>query len=257
VRRPKRCLSVTGSITISALPGCSAGIKLSDRDQLAAVTLVKQSRRALADRHPGQLMELQRDIELVTLERLIEKIDSLMAKNTAEDQWHNLFVDNPFILTLAFGFPVIAIGDKVSVGGHTFFRAGEKIADFLLKNDLTDNLALVEIKTARTKLLGGPYRGGVFPPSPELAGSVTQVLDQRHRLQMEFYARTAAARRHDLEAYAVRCAVIIGMTPPKPEQKRSLELFRNNLHDTLIVTFDELLQKLRHLHTFLSPEFVP
>jgi hypothetical protein len=74
---------------------------------------------------------------------------------------------------------------------------------------------------------------------------------------MEFYARTAAARRHDLEAYAVRCAVIIGMMPPKPEQKRSLELFRNNLHDTLIVTFDELLQKLRHLHTFLLPEFVP
>jgi hypothetical protein len=48
--------------------------------------------------------------------------------------------------------------------------------------------------------------------------------------------------------------VIIGTTPDAPEEKKSVELFRNNLHDTLIVTFDELLQKLRHLHKFLTPE---
>src|SRR5438874_26162 len=104
----------------------------------------------------------QRDIELVTLELLIEKLAVLIGKDTPEDQWHKLFVDNPFILTLAFGFPVIAIRDKVSVGGGSFFGTGEKIADFLVKNDLTDNLALIEIKTARTKLLGRQYRGGVF-----------------------------------------------------------------------------------------------
>ena len=37
------------------------------------------------------------------------------------------------------------------------------------------------------------------------------------------------------------------------EQKKSLELFRNNLHDTLVITFDELIDKLRHLHKFLLP----
>jgi hypothetical protein len=227
--------------------------KLSDDDQLAAVTLVKQSRRALAERHPDQLMELQRDIELVTLERLIDKLDSLMGNKSTEQQWHDVFANNPFILTLAFGLPVIAIGDQVSVGGRTFFGAGEKIADFLVKNDMTDNLALFEIKTPHTKLLGRPYRPGVFPPSADLAGAVTQVLDQRYKLQAELNAKKAASRRYDLEAYAVRCVVIIGTTPEEPEQKKSLELFRNNLHDTLIVTFDELLAKLRHLHQFLMP----
>jgi hypothetical protein len=227
--------------------------KLSHDDQLAAVTLVKQSRRALADRHPEQLMELQRDIELVTLERLIDELVNLMRKKTTEPHWHKLFVDNPFILSLAFGLPVIAIGDQVSVGGRTFFGAGEKIADFLVKNDMTDNLALIEIKTAHTKLLGRPYRLGVFPPSADLAGAVTQVLDQRCRLQTELHAKKATSRRYDLEAYAVRCVVIIGTTPEEREQKRSLELFRNNLHDTLIVTFDELLVKLRHLQQFLAP----
>jgi hypothetical protein len=198
-------------------------------------------------------MELQRDIELVTLERLIDKLDSLMEKQSTEPQWHNLFADNPFILTLAFGLPVIAIGDQVSVGGRTFFGAGEKITDFLVKNDITDNLALIEIKTPNTKLLGRPYRLGVFPPSADLAGAVTQVLDQRYKLQAEFNAKKAASRRYDLEAYAVRCVVIIGTTPKEPDQKKSLELFRNSLHDTLIVTFDELLAKLRHLHQFLVP----
>jgi Domain of unknown function (DUF4263) len=231
--------------------------KLNDRDQLAALTLVKQSRRVLAERHSRRLMELQRDIELVSLERLIEKLDALMAKDTGEEQWHNLFVDNPFILTLAFGFPVIAIGDKVSVGGHTFAGTGAKIADFLVKNDLTDNLALIEIKTARTKLLGRPYRSRVFPPSHYLAGSVTQVLDQRHSLQAELNTRKVSTRLYDIEAYAVRCVVIIGTTPQEPEQKKSLELYRNNLHDVLVITFDEVLQKLRHLHKFLSPESAP
>jgi Domain of unknown function (DUF4263) len=113
---------------------------------------------------------------------------------------------------------------------------------------------LIEIKAARTKLLGRQYRGGVFPPSAELTGCLTQVLDQRHRLQAELSTKKVNSRRYDLEAYAVRCIVIIGKTPEEIEQKKSLELFRNNLHDTLVITFDELLEKLRHLHKFLSPK---
>jgi hypothetical protein len=106
---------------------------------------------------------------------------------------------------------------------------------------------------AHTKLLGRPYRLGAFPPSADLAGAVTQVLDQRYKLQTKLHAKKATSRRYDLEAYALHCVVIIGTTPEEPEQKRSLELFRNNLHDTLIVTFDELLANLRHLHRFLVP----
>jgi hypothetical protein len=49
---------------------------------------------------------------------------------------------------------------------------------------------------------------------------------------------------------------MIGTTPTDADQKKSLELFRNNLNDVLVVTFDELLEKLKHLHAFLSPKQV-
>jgi hypothetical protein len=249
---PEKRRPYTADTIFQAVAG-GVSPRLSDADQLSAVKLVKQSRRILAARHPEQLMQLQRDIELVTLERLIENFKSLMAKDTGEERWQKLFVDNPFILSLAFGLPVVAIGDQISVGGRTFSGAGEKIADYLFKNALTDNLALIEIKTPRTKLLGREYREGVFSPSAELAGCITQVLDQRYRLHIELNSKKVNSRRFDLEAYAVRCIVIIGKTPEVMDQKKSLELFRNNLHDTLVITFDELLEKLRYLHKFLSP----
>jgi hypothetical protein len=200
------------------------------------------------------LIRLQREIELVTLEQLIQKMESLISKSAAEPNWQRFFVANPFILSLVFGLPLVGVGDQVSVGGRTFSGGGEKIADFLTKNSLTDNLTLIEIKTAQTKLMGREYRGGVFPPSRDLAGCITQVLDQRHRIQTELNALKDNSRQYSVESYAIRCVVVIGTTPDDPDQKKSLELFRNNLHDVLVITFDELLEKLRHLHKFLSSD---
>ena len=111
----------------------------------------------------------------------------------------------------------------------------------------------MEIKTPTAELCRSAYRGGVFAPSTELAGTVTQALDQRYQLQKNIAGLKDSSRRHDMESYAVKCVIVIGTTPKNPDQRKSLELFRNNLNDVLVVAFDELLEKLKHLHTFLSP----
>ncbi len=225
---------------------------LSDRDQMAVVELIKRNKRKIAERHPRELLELQRDIELVTLEQLISKMEGLTKGNHAEGVWQTFFMDNPFILSLAFGLPIVAIGGQVSVGGRTLSGQGDKVADFLHRNNLTDNLALVEIKTAKTPLLGASYRKDVYPPSKELSGSITQLLDQRYHLQSEIAMLRYNSNRSDLESYAIKGVVIAGIVPTDRAEKKSLELFRNNLNDILVITFDELLGKLRGLHTFLS-----
>jgi hypothetical protein len=46
--------------------------------------------------------------------------------------------------------------------------------------------------------------------------------------------------------------VVAGTAPKEPAHKRSLDLFRNASKDVAIVTFDELLDKLRHIHKFMS-----
>jgi hypothetical protein len=230
------------------------GEKLSDKDQLAAVTLVEESKNTLVKKHPQKLVQLQHDLELTTLKELIETMDTMLGKNLQEAKWQEFFVEYPFVLSLAFALPIIVIQGQVSVGGRSFSGKGEKIADFLVKNQLTGNLALVEIKTPQTNILGKQYRHSVYPLSQDLVSCITQTLDQRHKLQGELHTKKANSGMYDIEAYAVRCLVVVGTTPKAADQKKSFELARNNLHDVIVVTFNELLEKLQHIYSFLSTE---
>ena len=155
---------------------------------------------------------------------------------------------------LAFGFPIVKIGDQVSVGGRTLSGKGDKIADFLVKNNFTHNAALIEIKTPATKLLGKEYRDGICTPSSDLSGSINQMLDQRHKFQKEITALKDNSGVYDLESYAVSCVLIIGTIPDAKAHKKAFELFRHNSKEVLVITFDELLEKLKNLHTFLSAD---
>jgi hypothetical protein len=57
------------------------------------------------------------------------------------------------------------VQDQASIGGRKLSGSGEKIADFLVKNSLTNNTALFEIKTPQSKILNDkPYRAGVYTP---------------------------------------------------------------------------------------------
>jgi len=226
--------------------------ELSDSDSLCVVKLISQNKRKLAQAHPKELIKLQHDIELITLEALIEKIEAKISKGSPEADWQAFFSENHFILSLAFGLPVLAIGEQIAVGGMAIDRKGEKYADFLHKNNFTDNLTLIEIKTSKARLLGKEYRGGVFPPATELSGAVSQVLDQRYQLQKGLIGIKDRSRRYDLESYSIKCMVVIGLMPTNVDEKKSFELYRNGLNDVLIVTFDELLVKLKHLYEFLQ-----
>ena len=46
--------------------------------------------------------------------------------------------------------------------------------------------------------------------------------------------------------------LVVGTTPQDTDQQKSFELFRGNSKDIAIITFDELLEKLRLLHGFLA-----
>jgi hypothetical protein len=136
-----------------AVSGQSEADTLSPADQGAALAIVSKSKRELARTDRPALLKLRCEIELVTLEQLIERIETLMGTKKPERVWQQLFLDNPFILTLAFGLPIVALGGQVSVGGRTFTGHGEKIGDFLHRNGLTDNVTLLEIKTPRPRAI--------------------------------------------------------------------------------------------------------
>lgn len=228
---------------------------LEEADQEAVLNVLSKNTRVIAETKPDKLVKLQNDIELVTLEVLIERYGTMLQKRLREDRWQEFFNENPFILSLAFGYPVIKVKDQASIGGRKLSGSGEKITDFLVKNSLTNNTALFEIKTPQAGLLNKTaYREGVFTPSPDLSGSINQALDQKYQFQKQIAQIKEASRVYDIESYAVHCCLIIGVTPTDSDRQKSFELFRRNSKDVQIVTFDELLEKLRQLHSFLITE---
>lgn len=156
-------------------------------------------------------------------------------------------------MSLAFGYPAIKISEQASIGGKRLSGDGEKITDYLIKNGITNNLALIEIKKPSSALLNKTaYRGSVFCASTELTGSVTQVLDQHSQLQQNIAMIKNNNRLYDIESYAVHCILIIGTMPKDEDEIKSLEIYRRNSKNVQIITFDELLFKLKQLHDFLS-----
>ena len=227
-------------------------LKFSEADKAALVTEVRKRVADYSRENPEQVFRLHRDIELVNLDTLIAKFRHLlMTKSKVERQWQKLFDLNPFILSMVFGYPIVVVLREASVGMPQLDNRGAKIADFLVKNPRTSNAALVELKTPQQALLAStPYRGNagskpVFAPHHALSGAVAQVLDQKFRLQKDIATIVSNNDGLDLKTYHVDCVVVAGLTPDDADQRQSLEMYRNSLKDVRIVTFDELLMKIR------------
>ena len=224
---------------------------LSEEEQEKVFSIVTRNMRSISESRPERLMRLQNDLELANLESFIDRFHGMLEEGHGESVWQEFFDANPLILSLAFGYPVIKIGQQASVGGRKLFGRGEKITDFLMKNKMTNNAALVEIKTPGAKLVKREFRGGVFSPSSVLAESIVQALDQRYQFQRDIFGIKGRNGIHDIETYAVQCCLVIGMIPEGEDEKKSFELFRENSKEVQVLTFDELLEKLVQLRDLL------
>jgi hypothetical protein len=132
------------------------------------------------------------------------------------------------------------------VGG---IRAGgkhAKLADYLLRNQLTSAAVIVEIKTPCSPLLASrEYRQDVFAPSTDLSGAIQQILEQRRQFMREI-DKLRSELEEDvprLEPVEPQCVVVIGNGQSEPETRgcrRSFEMYRSELRNVRVVTFDEL-----------------
>jgi len=235
----------------------AAGLYVLDKtEQDTLVDAVVAESRAIVESRPEVLSRLQRDLDFVALDELVGRYERMLAQQgTSERLWQQFFGTNQFALHMAFGYPITIVQDQASMGGRGLTGRGDKVADFLVRNPTTDNAAIFEIKKPQTRLLNErAYRDGLYGPSKELAGGISQVLDQRYHFERSALLLKDSSGIHDVETYAVRCCLIIGMTPSEREQKKSFELIRRNSRDVDVVTFDELLLKLKDLRGFLRAE---
>ncbi|WP_344696408.1 Shedu immune nuclease family protein [Sphingomonas rosea] len=230
-----------------------SAVTLRGQDRVGLLQALASNASAIADRDPAEFVQLQKDIEIVSLDKLIDAVRRRINRNSAESAWQSLLEINPFLLSMLFGQPVVLLQAGASVGGQRLTGHGTKIADFLTSNALTHNAALVEIKRPKTPLLNKTeYRGGVLGPSRELMGAVAQVLDQRYKLMTGIMGTKWNNRQIELEVPAVECVVVAGVIPKGEAEIASFELIRHSFKDVQIVTFDELLERLQLLRTLLA-----
>lgn len=226
----------------------------NEQNHLLAVTV--SSAAEIASRDPAKLVRLQRSIELVNLDQLITTYDQALRAGHNENWWQKFFENNIFTLQLLFGGPMTFIDAQVPVGEGVGSMAGRKIADYLLKNSITNNASLVEIKKPSTKLLRKkPYRAGLYGVQSEIGESVAQVLDQA--LHLTRTAAATAVRTIDSSwvANAPRCFVVAGVASEldTDDKKKSFDLYREHLAGIRLVTYDEILTQMVALRDFLAP----
>lgn len=230
----------------------SGPTRLSLKDQKQAAALAQQSVPALAKTARRTLYNLKSEIELVTLGQLIAAYRSMLDGNANENRWQRFLSENSFVLDMAFGYPVKLIAEQPYVGGKDINGQGGQYSDFVMAAKATGNLALIEIKHPQHDLLGKPYRK-TYVPSYELSGSVAQVISQRSVLQKNILGLTEDLDER-VHAHAVAAIVIIGRNPTKVVEQRAFEQYRNSLKDVLVITFDEMLERLEAIHKALAPK---
>jgi hypothetical protein len=240
------------------LTGVAAGaVTLSDAEQDELLTVTPAGIAEMASKVPAKIARLQRDVEVANLDQLIASYEQALDIAHDENWWQLFFEANVFVLQLLFGGPTMFVGAQVRVGEGDNAAKGKKIADYLLKNPMTNNACLVEIKRPNTTLLKrSPYRQGVFGVHSEIGEAVTQVLDQA--LQLTQHEADTRARTGDSSwvATAPRCFVVVGraLELETGEKRRSFDLYREHLSGVRLVTYDEILQQLITLREYLVSE---
>lgn len=237
-------------------------IDLGEFDDFFAIT-----EKSLADILP-KIADLEhKDIVLDNLKKLpkenLDNIDNLVntvkisnilnlweenKENSNEEFWQKEFQSNSWILSQIFSCPFILIGKKFYCGGKEDDDKGGVKGDLLYKNDLTGNLAFVEIKTPKSNIISDKYRGDeegkeniIYSMHKEITGGVIQLLNQR-----KVYLKTHGDNNSKFLDNP-KCVLITGKMPKNDDEKKSFELYRNSLRDVEIITYDELFKRIESI----------
>lgn len=217
------------------------------------------------DAHDVVALQHRRDV-VKTIRTWLEDHDAFdkeaEAAGGAEPAWQKLLERNPWILGIGLGGQLFSSWDKdkleKTVVGNDIQTAGKRVDALLRTNGIVQSLAFAEIKHHRTALLAAtPYRPGVWRPSSELGGAVVQaqqtvrmaVRDLREYIE----DRAGDGSRTGTGTFVVqpRSYLIVGSLNqllgagggPVDDKVHSFELFRRNLHEPEVITFDELLAR--------------
>lgn len=184
-----------------------------------------------------------------------------------EKVWQNFFEANTWILGygLNYIFNSELDGQKLEqvVKGYDFNSSGKRV-DLLMKTrGLINSLCFGEIKTHKTPLLKqvtDAYRRECWAADEELAGGVAQIQKTVQKSIKNIETKTEIKDKHgdltseQLYLYQPKSFLLIGSLNQfikdngiNEDKFSSFELFRKNMFNPEIITFDELYERAKHI----------
>ena len=168
-----------------------------------------------------------------------------------EHQWANFFRDNQWIFGYGLSYQfLILLKEQPHYGGSDFDGQGTQIGDSMMATCANARFTvLVEIKKPKTELLKkSDYRNGAYPPSNELSGAVTQVQINcaTWGKESQYVQNTDKLHKQHIYTSQPKGIVVIGNTSELGDDLHKLSsfhLFRRNLQNPEIITYDELLAR--------------
>lgn len=218
------------------------------------------------DADASDVIALQHRREVAaTMRSWLEDDDAFAEANAAaggpEKAWQRLLEANPWVLGIGLGGQLFTSWEEgkleQTVVGKSIKGVGKR-ADALLRTaGIVRSLAFAEIKHHKTSLLGEQYRSGAWSPSKEVSGAIVQVQQTVHLASRELgdYIQDQSDDGELLGTGTFnlqpRSYLIVGSLDqltgdgggPIPDKVRSFELFRRNLHEPEVITFDELVAR--------------
>ena len=222
----------------------------SDAEIIKALREKPQIVRSLAQQDMDVLNAAMHVSELQKVKVLIEQ----NIENGSEQFWQDLFKEHSWVLSQLFALPYMLFQNQPYVGGKGISGSSGKFPDYLFKNGITENVAIIEIKTPKTELLySTPYRDGVYSIHKDISGAISQILIQRDNLY-KHYSALLIDSEEPFETNNIDCIVIAGNVSAlgSKSEKKSFVSYRNELKDVRVVGFDELLLKINNMLSLLS-----
>ncbi len=209
----------------------------------------------LANDHPDIVAKLGAvKIHEVRAKALNEFERSLREKGDDESYWQDFFEINTWIFGYGLNYQVLrTIQNQPYYGGKDYTNTGGQRGDYLEATQAAVKFTvLVEIKTPKSPLLGNQYRNGCWSISSELAGGVAQL--QGNCSTWESHGATVPTAQEALtkqSIYTVRPKgiLILGHCNELTdiEKRNSFQLFRRELNNPEVLTFDEVYERAKFL----------
>jgi hypothetical protein len=258
------------AIGVDGLPEGTENLAVVDTEELYIATgKEKQIMQNLLEQEGEQVFdiidELQPDLFTAAAlnklhnnrRRAVEGFEKeLGSAQWSEEQWDVFFRNNRWIFGHGLAYQFLGqVEGQPHYGGVTVSGTGGQRGDFLMSTEAQARFTvLVEIKKPNSELVANKeYRNKVYELGEDLTGGVSQLQSNcrtwvlegsRHEDNVE---RLAAEGISTYEPKGILVIKDTGQLNDNKNKKATFELFRRNLHNPEIITYDELLERAKYL----------